>query len=254
MIDNNNKKLLQNNIIHHETFGKKSQIKEKENLLKELNEKCMKKNGDLENKVYYKLCDTCHLISEIKYYIGNKNNETKQCLICRERNSRADANRKNRKRNWKEELDKNPERKAKKQLWKEQNAELIRKYYTESRMIRKERMGIEEYLKLMAIQQKEWRDKNPEKNNMIKERAKRSIIIRIGIYKYSAKKRGLEFNLTDEECKNFFLSECKGCGEKDPDGKLCGIDRINNEVGYIYDNCRSFCVTCNFIKKTMTDE
>jgi hypothetical protein len=210
------------------------------------------------NDVIQKICLRCpkddneHPICDFQDIATKKTYA--MCIKCRIKSREQDEKRKGRKRNWKEELEKNPERKAKKELWNKQNKELIKKYYSESRARRKEKMGLEEYWELMAKQQKAWREKNQEKYNEIKERAKRSIVIRIGIYKSSAQTRGFEFDLTDEQCEEFFLSECKGCGEKDQDGKLCGIDRIDNDIGYIYTNCRSFCEICNFVKGTMNDE
>lgn len=82
-------------------------------------------------------------------------------------------------------------------------------------------------------------------------------------YKDSAKERGYEFNLTDEETINLFLGNCYYCGEppsnpykgaKTFNGTFIynGIDRMDNSMGYTTKNCVSCCKRCNFAKGTMS--
>lgn len=75
----------------------------------------------------------------------------------------------------------------------------------------------------------------------------------------SAKSRKLDFLLTKEQYKSFALDVCFYCG-KQP-STICrsaglrelsilknGIDRIDSNVGYIYDNCVTCCLQCNIAK------
>ena len=38
------------------------------------------------------------------------------------------------------------------------------------------------------------------------------------------------------------------CGRKSNENHCNGIDRINNDIGYEFDNCETCCAICNFIK------
>lgn len=68
-------------------------------------------------------------------------------------------------------------------------------------------------------------------------------------YKKSAKKRNLEFTLSDEQCMEFFEKSCYYCNTP---YKGLGIDRVNNKEGYVYENCKPCCYTCNLMKRVMT--
>lgn len=80
--------------------------------------------------------------------------------------------------------------------------------------------------------------------------------------KLSAKKRGFEYNLTNDEFRTITSSNCHYCGAK-PNNECKngakgdsgtyvynGIDRVNPEKGYILDNCVPCCKTCNWAKGT----
>lgn len=69
-------------------------------------------------------------------------------------------------------------------------------------------------------------------------------------YKESAEKRKLIFNLNIEQFYSILKNTCTYCGAKEK----IGIDRVNNKIGYIIENCAPCCGTCNFIKKCMTIE
>jgi hypothetical protein len=226
---------------------------------KEQNTRDKKSSGDKyvqKDNTKYKVCSTCPDstgVWPVDDFIEN-GHEYSTCIKCRIKTREQDKKRVNRKRNWKEELEKNPERKAKKELWKKQNKEKIEEYYKLSRAKRKEKLGYDEYLKLMAKQAKEWRKRNPEALKKIQEKSRRNCERRIWIYKRSARERGLEFELTDEQCIEFFKSKCALCDGENPDELLCGIDRIDNGKDYIYKNCQACCTMCNMIKGTITDE
>ena len=82
-------------------------------------------------------------------------------------------------------------------------------------------------------------------------------------YKVSAKKRNIEFLLSESEFEEIINMDCFYCG-KNPtfyfsekmmrrnffNGNIeaNGIDRIDNEIGYIKSNCVACCKECNFAK------
>lgn len=91
------------------------------------------------------------------------------------------------------------------------------------------------------------------------ESAKRALM---GSYKIRAYNNNIDFNLTLEEFGRLTSQNCVYCGRK-PDciKKIPGpygsytyntIDRVNNELGYIFSNCVSCCYNCNSIKSNKT--
>ena len=84
------------------------------------------------------------------------------------------------------------------------------------------------------------------------------------MYKYSAKKKGLLWDLSEELCRNLFLSKCHYCGimnsntiRSRPSAELFiynGIDRIDSNKGYTKDNVVSCCCICNKAKTNMSKE
>lgn len=76
------------------------------------------------------------------------------------------------------------------------------------------------------------------------------------IYKRNCKRRGVKFRLSPAEVKELTSQCCGYCG-KPPRNSLRrslftfiyqGIDRKDNERGYIYDNVVPCCGECNSIK------
>lgn len=81
----------------------------------------------------------------------------------------------------------------------------------------------------------------------------------------SAKKRSLEFNLTKEQFSGLTKQNCYYCGigpsqivtpnDKTEIGKeWCkyiynGIDRVDNNMGYLINNCVPCCIICNKMKQ-----
>lgn len=71
-----------------------------------------------------------------------------------------------------------------------------------------------------------------------------------------AKTRNLSFELTRHQAAEFLISSCAYCNEQpDPiNGKFGGIDRIDNDKGYILENCFPACRNCNAGKNDNTLE
>jgi hypothetical protein len=68
-------------------------------------------------------------------------------------------------------------------------------------------------------------------------------------YKRSAKKREIDWLLTDEEFLSFWNLSCEYCGDKID---TIGIDRIDNTQGYHIGNCKPCCSVCNKMKMDLT--
>ena len=82
-------------------------------------------------------------------------------------------------------------------------------------------------------------------------------------YKAQAKKRRVEFNLTNEECGRLFRASCVYCGA--PPSNVArreskfgvflysGIDRIDPTQGYAPGNVQPCCWVCNEMKKARSE-
>jgi len=81
-------------------------------------------------------------------------------------------------------------------------------------------------------------------------------------YRAGAKHRGICWELTDNEVRALVGRDCEYCGSppsqvlkvksRADDLVYNGIDRVNNQLGYTFDNCVTCCKTCNFAKRDMT--
>lgn len=68
-------------------------------------------------------------------------------------------------------------------------------------------------------------------------------------YKSSSADRGHTFELLIDDFEAYYKMPCYYCGDL---VHTVGIDRIDNEKGYIKDNVVSCCPTCNIMKHTKT--
>lgn len=87
----------------------------------------------------------------------------------------------------------------------------------------------------------------------------------MAIYIRNAEKRGYDFNLSEDEFKLIISKNCFYCGSGhsnsfeskarlyQPNGPFSynGIDRLENEKGYIKGNCVPCCKDCNKMKMDM---
>jgi hypothetical protein len=85
--------------------------------------------------------------------------------------------------------------------------------------------------------------KNKHKNYALKKK--------YSDYVHDAKYRNIAFNLTIEECQQFYQVPCYYCGKLLPS---LGIDRVNNDEGYTLKNCVPCCSRCNRMKMADTQE
>lgn len=82
-----------------------------------------------------------------------------------------------------------------------------------------------------------------------KNRKKRELFdVKIQNYKCGARKRNLNFNLTDEMCIELFNKPCYYCSLEITDDVINGIDRIDSNDHYNIENCVSCCTQCNLMK------
>lgn len=81
-------------------------------------------------------------------------------------------------------------------------------------------------------------------------------------YKYNAKIRHLDFELTFNQFHTLIHSNCTYCGTSPHERKITkgsvkiikanGIDRIDSNKGYILKNCVPCCPICNYMKSNST--
>jgi hypothetical protein len=82
------------------------------------------------------------------------------------------------------------------------------------------------------------------------------------VYKRNAERRGVPFNLSRDEFEKLVASNCVYCDARpenvvksqysNGDTFYNGIDRVNNSVGYAFDNCVPCCSNCNYAKRKMS--
>ena len=109
-----------------------------------------------------------------------------------------------------------------KKAWKDKNRDKIRAW--------KLKWAQSENGKLST---KRWRDKSPKAY--------------MGLYKASAKRRNIVFDLDEKLFTKLIYMNCAYCGAKSKP-KRNGIDRIDNTIGYIPENVITCCKKCNQMK------
>ncbi len=61
----------------------------------------------------------------------------------------------------------------------------------------------------------------------------------------------MEINLEDRNIGRLVQTACHYCGLQPKWPKVHGIDRKDNTVGYVHNNCVPSCKDCNFMKGTL---
>ena len=69
------------------------------------------------------------------------------------------------------------------------------------------------------------------------------------ICKRRAALKQFEFSLSKSEHDTITAKDCYICGKPNTTSHKNGIDRYDNNIGYVFDNCRSCCGECNFMKR-----
>lgn len=84
--------------------------------------------------------------------------------------------------------------------------------------------------------------------------------IMYGAYRKGCKRRGFKFELSRKKFKYFTSQPCFYCGSEPSILKIGasillkynGIDRVDNNRGYIKSNCVTCCKRCNYMKGTLS--
>lgn len=158
--------------------------------------------------------------------------------------------------------------------WRENNKEYIKSYMKDygSEYYNSNKERLKSVRKKWESDNKDLRwsysrkyiDKNKEKlrNSAAIFRKKYPELVKISVKKHNlttkgrftrtksgATSRGLDFNLSIEYFNTLINGLCEYCGEG---SGYIGIDRIDNDKGYIEGNVCSCCTLCNMMKKTLT--
>jgi hypothetical protein len=223
------------------------------NKAKEINEPINKIiSQDVIGCVAEKTCTVCCKVLPMEMFQGVKGLITLTCSTCRENNKKNDMNRDKEHRNSLARVaERKPERIAVKNAWKEENYEKVAETWQKSRNNRLVEVGEEEFLKRNAEDAQRWRDNNPEKVAENNENKKKNLNLQYNVYTRSARDKNLTFELSFDDYKTIVGQSCCYCGIIQDHG-FNGIDRINQQNGYVVDNCVSCCQMCNYIKNTVT--
>lgn len=65
--------------------------------------------------------------------------------------------------------------------------------------------------------------------------------------------RGYNFELTLEQFANLIINNCYYCNNINKKG-FNGIDRMDNNIGYLIENCVPSCSICNYMKGSKSKE
>jgi hypothetical protein len=98
---------------------------------------------------------------------------------------------------------------------------------------------------ILKIKEHNQKDEVKKRNSLQQHNRQQSLRGKYKEYKFSSKKRNIEFNLTLEQFETFLNKPCEYCG--DIMDKI-GIDRVDNTKGYTMENCVPCHEKCNKIK------
>ena len=68
-------------------------------------------------------------------------------------------------------------------------------------------------------------------------------------YRHRASTKGIDFEITKEDYSLLISGDCFMCGKQKSEQHTNGIDRMDNNRGYIHGNINSCCCECNIMKK-----
>lgn len=219
-----------------------------------------KKECPKENEEGKKLCERCFGYFDKSEFIGNLNKEVIGCKKCREIDKENDKKRD--KEHGKEMFQKRWENKeyrekyyARKKNWRESNYGKVVEYWKKSRakkILERTEEEREEILKQNAEGMKQWRKENPEKVEKQRIWKVTDIKQNYNTYVRSATSKNLNFEFTLEEFEEFVKKECYYCSIIQEKG-FNGIDRVNPNMSYTKENCKSCCKDCNMLKQSLSE-
>lgn len=123
--------------------------------------------------------------------------------------------------------------------WRQKNRERIREY---SKIYR------ERHKHEANERTRKWRTKNKDKVKTYRYNYYNVPKQKFKLYQCNAKKRNLVFKIAFSHFCLIMSCPCVYCGTKG----VMGIDRKNNKIGYVKNNCAPCCKTCNLMKRMMS--
>lgn len=66
--------------------------------------------------------------------------------------------------------------------------------------------------------------------------------------RYRSERCGIELNVSDDDLSSLLHQACHYCGLAPRWPEVHGIDRKDNDRGYVYGNCLPCCSMCNYMK------
>jgi hypothetical protein len=211
----------------------------------------MRKERRKREKATGNTCVKCHQVfNDPLEFIDERLNKTTRCKECRENFREYD--RKARNLGIKKSYPMSEETKMKKRLWRENNREKMIEYCLKHRAKKMQEMG-EEYWKVRAQWQKKWRKQNPEKVAANNHKKRTDPKYKLKYYKDRAQRSNIEWDLSDDECFEYFEACCYFCGEECGESNN-GIDRLNNNIGYTHVNTVTCCEMCNMMKGNLSED
>lgn len=188
-------------------------------------------------------CYKCHLEKDPSEFWKNCRRRNGLCSSCkecqREYNRRPEvlARRPMYKKNWMANGN-NHEKSVKAcRDYKIKNPDIIRKY--EARRSEDRRTNGD----VIRSKERSWYDKN--KNSVMSKRG--SPHVRFIRAKYEAKKRNLEWSISEDLFTRMISLACSYCCGPLPQNG-CGLDRKTNSIGYTESNITPCCFVCNKVK------
>lgn len=201
----------------------------------------------------HQVCTACCKELPKELFIGAKQQITKTCQGCREDNKIQDKRRDKEHRNAiARKNDQKTERKEVKNTWNENNYDKValKTMNYRQRQIEEDQ---EAFLKRNAENAKNWRTNNPEKVAENNANKKTNLNLQYNVYYRSAMDKNLDFTISKEEFEKIIVEPCDYCGIIQEKG-FNGIDRKDQTIGYISENCVSCCTICNFMKGSLSND
>lgn len=134
---------------------------------------------------------------------------------------------------------------------REQNLIYKHKWYLEHKDVEKEKAR-QRFLRNPEEMRKKWREKNRNyRSKHPRQKEKQTPRRKFNKYRNDAKRRGYEFLLSFEEFFSLRTNTiCYYCSSSEK----IGIDRVNNKMGYLKENCVPCCWDCNRTKRILSKE
>lgn len=107
---------------------------------------------------------------------------------------------------------------------------------------------VKDYIELDSEEMRVYRKMNPEKCVRAYRGSIKSSNRKICECRRSGKKRDIPYELTIEETKQLINDKCFYCGCQPIDCQFNGIDRLDHNKSYVFENCVTSCSMCNYMK------